>query len=203
PGRARGPLPERHARRTPRRARNPVALCLVDPPRRVGGSAAAQDVRMNHERVPKPPPEAVGLATGTILVGFGGLIGSLLLLGFIADGVREQEAFALDAWATPLLHSISSPALDAFMNGLTTMGSSLVVVPLLVVAAVLLLVRRRYGAALFLAVALGGALVLDATMKILFERPRPTLDYAKVLPDYSFPSGHSMNGIVVYVGLAL
>src|SRR4029077_6341122 len=46
-------------------------------------------------------------------------------------------------------------------------------------------------------------LIIDATMKVVFERPRPKLDYAAVLPDYSFPSGHSMNGAVFYVGLPL
>jgi membrane-associated phospholipid phosphatase len=151
----------------------------------------------------KPSSRAVRLATRTILVGLVTVVGTLLLLAFIADGIREQEAFALDTWATPFLHSISSPGLDAVMLGLTTMGSSVVVVPIFVVTSVWLLFRKVYGAILFLGVSLGGALVIDATMKLLFERPRPKLDYASVLPDYSFPSGHSMNGVVFYVGLAL
>ena len=67
----------------------------------------------------------------------------------------------------------------------------------------MLLRSRRFGAALFFAVSTIGALVIDFTMKLIFERPRPKLDYAAVLPDYSFPSGHSMNGIVFYVGLGL
>jgi len=138
-----------------------------------------------------------------VIAGFVGLIGSLFVLGLIADGVREQEVFALDQWATPFLHSISTPMLDAFMTGLTTMGSTIILVPLFVAVVGALLVYRRYGAALFFGVATGGALVIDATMKIIFERPRPKLDYAAVLPDYSFPSGHSMNGVVFYVGLAL
>jgi undecaprenyl-diphosphatase len=40
-------------------------------------------------------------------------------------------------------------------------------------------------------------------MKVLFERPRPQLDYARVLPDYSFPSGHTMNALTFYIALAL
>ena len=150
--------------------------------------------------VARPP---VAAASKVVIAGFVGLIASLLVLGFIAGGVREQEAFALDAWATPFLHSISSPLLDAFMTGLTTMGSTLILVPLFIVVVGSLLVSKRYGAALFFGVATGGALLIDYTMKLIFERPRPKLDYAAVLPDYSFPSGHSMNGIVFYVGLAL
>ena len=150
--------------------------------------------------VPRPP---VAVATGTVVVGFAGMIASLVVLGSLADGVRDQEVFALDTWATPFLHNIASPGLDALMTGLTTMGSSLVLIPIFVVVAAALLLRRRYGAALYLSVASGGALVIDATMKLIFQRPRPKLDYAAVLPDYSFPSGHSMNGVVFYVSLAL
>jgi undecaprenyl-diphosphatase len=150
--------------------------------------------------VPRPP---VRVATGTVLIGFAGLIASLVVLGSLADGVRDQEVFALDTWATPFLHGISSPALDAFFNTLTALGSSLVVLPIFLVAVALLTLRRRYGATLFLSVALAGSLAIDFTMKLIFQRPRPKLDYAAVLPDYSFPSGHSMNGVVFYVSLAL
>jgi undecaprenyl-diphosphatase len=150
--------------------------------------------------VARPP---AGAASKVVVAGFAGLVASLLLLGFIADGVHDQEAFALDAWATPFLHSISTPLLDAFMTGLTTMGSTLILVPLFVAVVGSLIWSKRYGAALFFSVATGGALLIDFTMKLIFERPRPKLDYAAVLPDYSFPSGHSMNGVVFYVGLGL
>ena len=150
--------------------------------------------------VPRPPAT---IATGTILVGLVGLVASLLVIGTIADGVRDQEVFFLDAWATPFLHGIQSPLLDALMNGLTALGSTIVVLPIFLVTLGALYLKRRYGAMLFLSVALGGALAIDFTMKLIFERPRPKLDYAAVLPDYSFPSGHAMNGVVFYVSIAL
>ena len=150
--------------------------------------------------VVRPP---LGTATATVVVGFVGLIASLLVLGTIAEGVRTQEVFALDSWATPFLHGIATPGLDSVMNTLTDIGSSLVITPVFVVVVAVLLLRHRYGGALFLAVASGGALVLNGTMKLLFERPRPQLPWAHVLPDYSFPSGHTMNGVVFYIALAL
>jgi undecaprenyl-diphosphatase len=142
-------------------------------------------------------------ATALILIGFAGLVASLLVLGSIAEGVRTQEVFALDTWATPFLHGIASPGLDFVMLRLTDIGSSLVIVPIFAVVIALLVRGRRYGAALFLGLASGGSLVLNGTMKVLFERPRPQLDYARVLPDYSFPSGHTMNALTFYVALAL
>lgn len=151
-------------------------------------------------KVLRPP---VADATARILLGFAGLVVSLLVLGSIAEGLRTQEVFALDTWATPFLHGIASPALDFAMLRLTDIGSSLVIVPAFAVAIALLIRSMRYGAALFLAVVCGGSLVINGTMKLLFERPRPQLDYARVLPDYSFPSGHTMNALTFYIAFAL
>ena len=164
-------------------------LGRVDPP-----SPASADT------VPRPP---LGLATITIVAGFGGLIAMLVVLGSIAAGVRAQEVFALDTWATPFLHGIASPGLDTVMLRLTDAGSSLVLAPLYAVAVAALLSKRRFGAAVFLTVAIGGSLLLQGAMKLWFERPRPQLAYAAVLPDYSFPSGHTMNAVIFYVALAL
>lgn len=150
--------------------------------------------------VVRPPLRS---AAATVVVGLFGLVASLVVLGSVAAGVRSQEVFALDAWATPFLHGIASPGLDVLMIGLTTLGTSTVIVPALAVVMAVLLWRHRPGAALFLGVVCLGALVLNATMKVFFQRPRPVLPWASVLPDYSFPSGHTMNAVVFYLALAL
>jgi undecaprenyl-diphosphatase len=150
--------------------------------------------------VPRPP---LGLATMTVVAGFAGLIAMLAVLGSIAEGVRLQEAFALDTWATPFLHGIASPPLDAVMLALTDIGSSLVIVPVFAIAIAALILGRRYGAAAFLGIAIAGSVLLNGMMKLIFQRPRPQLSYAAVLPDSSFPSGHTMNAVIFYVALAL
>ena len=94
-----------------------------------------------------PPAPEVGLAAMTVVVGFFGLVASLVVLGSIAEGVRDQEVFALDNWATPFLHGISSPGLDAFMNGVTDIGSIYVIPVLFVVVVGWLIWRKRYRAA--------------------------------------------------------
>jgi undecaprenyl-diphosphatase len=139
----------------------------------------------------------------TVVVGFAGLVASLIVLGSVAEGVRSREVFALDTWATPFLHGIASPGMDALMNGLTDLGTSLIIIPIFVVVVAVLLRKRHYGAALFLTVASVGSLVLQGTMKLFFARPRPQLPWANVLPEYSFPSGHTMNAVIFYGALAL
>jgi undecaprenyl-diphosphatase len=150
-------------------------------------------------RDPAPP----GTRLAAVAVGFVGLLACLLLFGAIAEDIHEQEASALDAIATPLLHSLANPTLDAVMSGITQLGSPIVVVPLYLIAVVLLVWNRHRREALFLTVLMVGSLVLNQSMKLIFQRPRPQLDWARVIPEYSFPSGHAMNSLVFYVGLAL
>ena len=142
-------------------------------------------------------------ATGVVAVGFVALIASLVVLGSLAEGVHDQEVFALDTVATPFLHALASPALDTLMSAATFAGSNLVIPPLFVLALVWLIAIRRFREAMFLAIASGGSLALNETMKLFFQRPRPVLEWAQVLPDYSFPSGHTMNSLVFYVALAI
>ena len=93
--------------------------------------------------------------------------------------------------------------LDAVMWAITTLGSTLVVGPLFVIAEVALLRVKRRREALFLAIALIGSVIMNGLLKLVFQRPRPDLPWAKTPLDYSFPSGHTMNSLVFYLALAL
>jgi undecaprenyl-diphosphatase len=152
-------------------------------------------------------PERVGApatrASLLLVAGFGTLVACLVVFGSVAEGIRDNEVFVLDTLATPILHDLASPQLDSVMNAATTVGSFTVIPLLFALSVVVLLVRRRPGAALFLTIASGGALLLYALMKLFFERPRPRLPWANVLPDYSFPSGHTMNSVAFYLALAV
>ena len=154
-----------------------------------------------------PLPARVGApakgASVLLVAGFGALVACLVVLGSLAEGVRDKEVFLLDTLATPFLHNLANPSLDQLMNDASTVGSTAVIPALFAVALILLCVTRRFGAALFLTIASGGALLLNELMKLFFQRPRPELAWSHVLPDYSFPSGHTMNGVVFYIAIAL
>lgn len=154
---------------------------------------------MKRPSIARPTPRSAAV----IGAGFVGVTLCLLILGSLAEDIRAQEASALDRLATPFVHRFASPGLDAVVNLITTLGSDLVVGPLLVVLVFGLAWRRRYREGLFMVVALGGSLALNGLMKNFFARPRPPLAWAHVLPDYSFPSGHSMNSLVFYLAVAL
>jgi membrane-associated phospholipid phosphatase len=141
--------------------------------------------------------------TALLLLGLLGLLATLVVFGLLAEDVRAQEAIALDALATPFLRSFASPTLTALMNGATFLGSELTLVPLLLGVTAVLLWRGHRREALFVVVAICGSVLANAAMKLFFHRERPQLAWADVLPDFSFPSGHSMNSLVFYLAVAL
>ncbi|MEO8570135.1 MAG: phosphatase PAP2 family protein [Chloroflexota bacterium] len=142
-------------------------------------------------------------ATMTVVVGFFALAACLFVFGTIAEGIRAHDVFTLDTTVTPFLHSLASPALDSVMQAATFIGSNLAISPLLVIAVVLLAWAHRPREALFLAIASIGSLVLNATIKLIFQRPRPIVPWVTAPTDYSFPSGHTMNSLAFYVALAI
>jgi undecaprenyl-diphosphatase len=143
-------------------------------------------------------------ATRRILAGFVAMVVCLLVLAVLAATIRRQQLNGIDAAITPFLHGLASPALDTLMQGATFVGSDpvLFAVAALTVAWLMALKRPRREP-LFLVVALGGSIALNQAMKLIFERARPQLDWAHIQTDYSFPSGHSMNSLVLYLSLAL
>ena len=142
-------------------------------------------------------------ATMTVVVGFFALAACLFVFGTIAEGIRAHDVFTLDTTVTPYLHAQATPALDTVMLSATFIGSNLVIPPLFVIAVVLLVRAHRPREALFLGIASVGSLVLNTTMKLIFQRPRPDFPWVTPPSDYSFPSGHTMNSLAFYVALAI
>jgi undecaprenyl-diphosphatase len=100
------------------------------------------------------------------------------------------------------MHGLASPPLDALMNAATFVGSDWVLAPATVAIACALAWNGRRSEAAFLAVALAGSVIVNSAMKLYFHRARPALSWAHALPDYSFPSGHSMNSLAFGLALA-
>jgi len=68
----------------------------------------------------------------------------------------------------------------------------------------LLIFRRHLREGLVLAAIMIPSATFNSLLKSLFARPRPDIvPYLSGFGDFSFPSGHSMNGAATYLGLAL
>ena len=172
------------------------------------GDGAASEARLPTGAASRGPlRSAVGTpvrtASVTVAGGFIALLACLVVLGLLAESIRDREVIVLDTLATPFLHGLASPILDGLMQAATFIGSNLAIPPLFAIATIWLILAHRPREALFLAIGCGGSLVLNELMKVFFARPRTQLAWAQVMPDYSFPSGHTMNSLVFYVALAL
>lgn len=93
-----------------------------------------------------------------------------------------------------LAHALRSGWLDAMMQGVTWLGSLILLLPLTAALAWLLLHGQRRREAGFLLLALLGSSALGHVFKLWVARPRPDLFPAWLdMPgDWSFPSAHAM-----------
>ena len=141
----------------------------------------------------------------SLLLYWGLLLGALWVFGELAGEVYEHEGFFFDA---PILGWLAAHQVSWAVKAsqiLYIWGSPQA---LGVMTAVLMLIfwlrLRNPRAALFLALSLGGAMLLNILFKLFFARARPTLsEQLTPAPGYSFPSGHAMGSMAFFLALYL
>ncbi len=142
-----------------------------------------------------------------ILAGAAALItAGLLLLGMTLEQWEQAGPLGGDAWLMQAIRSALGPAAEGMMLQISALGSK-TVLSLVVVLTVLALwlARESILAAKVLIVGIGAG-SLTWLVKHWIERPRP-----QILPwmdewvgqSYSFPSGHALSSMAIYVALAV
>jgi undecaprenyl-diphosphatase len=87
------------------------------------------------------------------------------------------------------------------MTAISLLGYNALIVELAIALAVFGWLRWRR-AAVWLAVAMAGSLVLDLALKYVYHRTRPTAYFGTAPHSYSFPSGHALCAFCFYGVLA-
>ncbi|MGW6173613.1 phosphatase PAP2 family protein [Arthrobacter sp. NPDC055138] len=111
------------------------------------------------------------------------------------DGVAELDRPALDA-----AESLRSPWLNTAVTAFTNIGGPIGMPVIAVLVLVILTFRRRsWTPAILMLTAAGGSLLMTVVAKQFIGRARPAL--ADAVPPFessaSFPSGHSLNAVVI------
>ena len=159
--------------------------------------------------LPDPLPLKASAATifqrpWRLAILFIGIVLPLALCARLADRVWDRTELRFDGPILLALHRHATPLLDRLAVAVTHSGSFLTNMFFTAMLAMSLWRAGRHRAGIFMAVACGGAVVLDVIAKTFFRRDRPHL-WKSIAPepDYSFPSGHSMLSMSLAVALIL
>ncbi|WP_440111749.1 phosphatase PAP2 family protein [Paenibacillus sp. QZ-Y1] len=138
-------------------------------------------------------------------ISFPSLVSVLCLIAFvsIALSISDNQIHRFDDTLIGWIQGMESPGMTRFMQLFTWMGSGKLVVVITIIAMLVLYVSLRHKRELlFLACVLVGSTLLNALLKLVFQRARPTINRIIEVSGYSFPSGHSMAAFSLYGGLA-
>lgn len=140
---------------------------------------------------------------------WGRLLGSLscaalflILFAWLSEEVFEGEMQQFDSRIRMAVHGFATPQLTKLMQALTFLGSIGFLFVLFSVCIAVFFAAGWKRAAIWLAVAVGGSLVLDLLLKLAFHRARPVPFFGRVPLTYSFPSGHALTSLCFYGALA-
>ena len=127
---------------------------------------------------------------------------ALVFFSWLAEEVFEGETKNFDAYVRAFIHDYSSEHLTKWMQGITYLGSPLVLFSLFAICCGAFLFARWARAAAWLTIGVMGSVVLDTSLKLLFHRARPEPFFGPVPQSYSFPSGHALSSFCFYGILA-
>lgn len=135
------------------------------------------------------------LLSGILLAAAGGLA-----FAWLAGEVMEGETRRFDERLLMLFRSPGDPHdpigprwVEEMARDVTALGSGVVLTFVTLAVIGYLLLARKRGAALLVALSVGGGVLLSTALKFGFDRPRPDLvPHAVAVYTASFPSGHAM-----------
>ena len=137
------------------------------------------------------------------------IAGLILAFGHVAEEVFEGDATKFDQTillffrsASDVSDPIGPPWTEEMARDITALGSYAVLTILLFAVVIYLFMARQRAAALWVAAAVSGGVVLSNLLKFSFERPRPDLvPHAVRVFTTSFPSGHATLSAITYLTL--
>lgn len=133
------------------------------------------------------------------------VIAASLLFALVAACVATGISDGFDVTVMlALRRTAPSQGIVEIVTSISQLGASIVRIPLAVAVIALLCAMKRYPAAIFMAAAISGGLVLTGLLKPIFARPRPELlPHLEEVASTGFPSGHALGATVTYGALAV
>jgi len=145
----------------------------------------------------EPDSKARIAIPATLLVSLVAAVLTLLLFSWMAREVLEGDAEHFDLVVRNWVHQYASPSMTRVMTGISMMGSQFLLVEFLIAMLVFQALKWQRAAG-WLTIAVTGALILEFSLKLVFQRPRPPAFFGVSPNGYSFPSGHALVSFCFY-----
>ncbi|NCN44968.1 MAG: hypothetical protein COU63_00085 [Candidatus Pacebacteria bacterium CG10_big_fil_rev_8_21_14_0_10_36_11] len=133
-----------------------------------------------------------------IMVGLIFSIVSIVSFNDLADFATNKNLVNLDNQFISWVNTIRTPLLTQTMFFFTHLGGAVILSLATLIISLLLLKKHRKETALFLISMIMGV-VINSTLKTMFDRPRPQFNALAYESTYSFPSAHAMNNFIFYI----
>ena len=146
-------------------------------------------------------PEPIAFFEVAIIISLAVAVLCLFVFVWLGREMRAGDTLRFDQAIRNWVHQFASPGLTVLMKIFSMLGAQ--ILALVLVAAFVIFARLRWKrAALWLAIAMAGALILEASLKYAYHRIRPQAYFIPEPESYSFPSGHALTSFCFYGVLA-
>lgn len=131
----------------------------------------------------------------------------LLILLFIFIGIgllvrNTHEGLAIDLKILEFIHTDIDPVIFKIMDSISFIGSSKFLIPAIGIVIIFMIYRKRYHISKLLVFSTLGSWILNYLLKFVFNRTRP-VDFSLIEQGgLSYPSGHSMVSMSMYLSIA-
>jgi undecaprenyl-diphosphatase len=121
----------------------------------------------------------------------------LFLFILLSRSVLEKKTLFYDKTISIFIYSFRTPLLTEIMSTITVITGILSGAILFLLIA-LALYKKSKKECLFFSLSLIIGSIISYLLKILFKIPRPDIFPLQRLSDFSYPSGHAMNNLLLY-----
>ncbi len=150
---------------------------------------------------PEEAPKPTVLFQTAIVISLAVAVLALFLFAWLGNEVLEGDTQHFDQAVRNWVHQYASAGMTRTMTAISLLGYNILILEMLIAFAVFAWLRWRR-AAVWLAVAMAGALALDTALKFAYHRTRPSAFFGVAPHSYSFPSGHALCSFCFYGVLA-
>jgi undecaprenyl-diphosphatase len=145
------------------------------------------------EEVPKPTP----LFEAAVIASFLAAVLCVLLFAWLGREVLAGDTLRFDESVRSWAHQFASTGMTRAMKIISLLGYEVLLLEVAIAFVILLKLRWRR-AAIWLAIAMIGSVLLDTALKYFYHRVRPAPFFGPEANYYSFPSGHALSSLCFY-----